>query len=356
MMLTISSFTPKLGHTGGGAMIEIVGTGFRLATPQTAAPNENVPAAPPSMRVLFGAHEAERVIVLSGQRLFASTPLHSEGDVPITCVVIDDDGDTLETATTEAKFAFRLPQLSDTWGLNQIINTLIDRLVTILHPNIRLMDGPDYSDPDDEAEAFIIDLAKLPAIALLGPDITENRFYSVNSETKVPISGDESLAQRERKTVDLNFEMVGFSDNKGELLSLMQATIETFHKLKMLPHPAAPDDRSQDVEVDLVDLPKPSKVANAAGLSMFRAALVIRGFDLGGLPRFENDLTSSYANRSRDDDSAIQLTSTDQLSSRSISPSGVVLPPTTPARRPADLRGGLSYPRFSSIPARPRKP
>jgi len=72
---TITSVTPATGHSAGGTLVEVIGTGFRL--PDAPPPSGPVPVPPPPMRAFFGAVEAVRVDVISTTRLQILTPGYS---------------------------------------------------------------------------------------------------------------------------------------------------------------------------------------------------------------------------------------------------------------------------------------
>ena len=74
-------------------------------------------------------------------------------------------------------------------------------------------------------------------MVLTGPELDENRFYSLNERPEDGGGGGAGLPFKVRAvpyTVDLVFELVGISSYTVELLSLMNQCVLFFHKNKTI--------------------------------------------------------------------------------------------------------------------------
>src|SRR5690242_18600619 len=96
MPVTVTSVSVARVATAGRTLVEIIGTGFRQQTVAPALSAGSLPAPPPSVRVLFGGVEAERVRVASPTRLLVTTPARDAGVVDVRVENIDDFGAFLE--------------------------------------------------------------------------------------------------------------------------------------------------------------------------------------------------------------------------------------------------------------------
>lgn len=94
---TISSISPRRGHTGGRYLVEILGSGFRVQPVGQLGAGAPVDAPPPSVRVLFGADEATDVQVWDASRLYCRTPIMSPGR-DVFSFTADPGTDTLTAA------------------------------------------------------------------------------------------------------------------------------------------------------------------------------------------------------------------------------------------------------------------
>lgn len=94
---TITSISPRRGHTGGRYLVEILGSGFRVQPVADLGGPAPVEAPPPSVRVLFGDDEATDVQVFDDGQLYCRTPIMSPGR-DVFSFTADAGTDTLTAA------------------------------------------------------------------------------------------------------------------------------------------------------------------------------------------------------------------------------------------------------------------
>lgn len=281
---TITSLTPSSGLTGGRTLVDVVGSGFRLPSPPP--PSGPTPPPKPSVQVLVGGREASEVRVRADDRLTFLTPAGDAGPVAVVVRNIDDDGAAIpgEEVTLANGFRYRLPTLAAESDLARLVRTLLRELKRQVLPNVSLTVQTDF-DAHTGDELHIAELASLPALVLVGPELREDRFYSLNQLPEVPGSAGTFLRRRVPYTVDLAFTIVGASDHTVELLNLMAATELFFHKnkfLEMTRDPASPTGSRVRYEMDFApdgDLRVTSQ-PNESNVRSFSGSFVIRGFDL----------------------------------------------------------------------------
>jgi hypothetical protein len=102
------------------------------------------------------------------------------------------------------------------------------------------------------------------------------------------------VLQRNPFTVDLSFDIVGLSDRKKELLSMLSAVVKFFHRNKWIYLDRDPDDPSKgevrwEMDWQPGGVAKVRGGANNSNLRSFSGSFVIRGFDIEDLPGFEGE-------------------------------------------------------------------
>lgn len=282
---TITTIAPETGPTGGWSLIEIAGTNFRLPTsPPPAGP---VPPRPQSVQVLFGTTAAMRVDVLSTTRLRALTPIHDVGIVSVTVRNIYDSGLPIpsETVTKANAFTFQRPVLTVESDLARLVRGLIQELRRQIILGIGPLVHTDFdSTPSDGLN--VTECAKLPTIVVTGPDVAENRFFSIN-EPQEYLTGDAVFSRaRVPQTVDLTFQFVAASDSAVELLNLEHATLQFFQRTKwvyMLRNAVDPTLGAVRYELTMTSPFKAASLPNESNLRQFNGEFVVRGFDVEGI-------------------------------------------------------------------------
>lgn len=289
----ISSITPAAGHTGGKVRVEIIGANFRLPT---ASPSTGVaPPKLPSVEVEFGGVAAETIAVLTASRLSVTTPIHDPATVDVLVRNIDDLGAPIagESVTSVDAYEFKRPPLTDEAEFTRLLRNLVLEMRRQIVPEVAISTHTDF-DPETGDALNIIEPASLPGIVLVGPELTENRLLSLNEKPVSEIVSNEFEERRLPYTVDVQFTLVGTSNNPIELLNMVSVTQLFFGKNKVLridrdsTDPAAGTveheiDLTEDGDIRVVQM------ASESNLGRFIGAFVIRGFDLEAFAGLDED-------------------------------------------------------------------
>lgn len=290
---TITSLTPASGPTGGRTLVEVAGSGFRLPPPPP--PSGSTLPPKPTVQILIGGRDATAVRVRASDRLTFISPIGDAGAADVVLRNLDDDGAPIsgEDVTLAGGFLYRMPELAAESDLARLVRTLLRELKRQVLPNVSLTVQTDF-DAQTGDELHIAELASLPAIVLVGPELREDRFYSMNQLPEVAGAPGTVLRRRVPYTVDLAFTLVGASDHTVELLNLMAATELFFHKNKFLEMPRDLANRAGDhvrYEMDFApdgDLRVTSQ-PNDSNVRSFSGSFVVRGFDLEDLAGVPGD-------------------------------------------------------------------
>jgi hypothetical protein len=247
------------------------------------------------VEILVGGREATHVRVRASDRLTFVSPIGDAGAADIVLRNLDDDGAPVpgEEVTLAGGFTYRMPALAAESDLARLVRTLLRELKRQVLPNVSLTVQTDF-DAQTGDELHIAELASLPALVLVGPELREDRFYSLNQLPEVAGDPGTVLRRRVPYTVDLAFTIVGASDHTVELLNLMAATELFFHKNKFLEMPRDPAnalsgrvryemDFASDGDLRVTSQPNESNVRSFSG------SFVIRGFDLEDLTGVPGD-------------------------------------------------------------------
>lgn len=295
---TIFSITPTEGPTTGFTSVEILGENFRAPTILPPDPITNItPPSPIPVKVYFGGVEAETVLWITENRLYAFTPPRKEQSVngnivPVDVVVenVDDNGDLIpgESVTLPDGFTYKYPVLNSYTNkpLNILTRGLIMKFRSFVHPNTVHMVNTDYDEAPGDGLS-ITHLASLPAIVLSGPDLLENRFYSTNEDKLDPIGGGLSFVKREPRTVDVTFDIMVISNSTNEILNLIHVLTEFIHQTKFCvfqPYPSRPDIVCE-LEFGFADGGdfNWTAVPNSSNIRQAKGTIIVRGFDFDGV-------------------------------------------------------------------------
>ncbi len=284
---SITSVAPSSGPTGGSLLVEIAGAGFRTLD----APAAQGPTAPPgpTVRVLVGGRAARDVRVVSTDHLTCIVPPGYAGPADVLVQNLDATGAAIpgEAATAPQAFTYVLHSLIPEADLARLVRTLLQEFKRQVLENVVLTVQTDF-DAETGDELHIAQLAKLPALVLVGPELTEDRFFSLNQLPEHATSPGRFARFRVPYTVDLGFTIVGVSDHTVELINLMASTQLFFHRNKFLEmdrDPTGADAGRVRYEMDFTpdgDL-KVTSQPNESNVRSFSGKFVIRGFDLEDL-------------------------------------------------------------------------
>lgn len=179
------------------------------------------------------------------------------------------------------------PGLTEEADLTRLVRTLLRELKRQVLDSVVLTVQTDF-DAERGDELHLAQVGELPALVLLGPELTENRFFSLNERPEVATERGRFAQRRAPYTVDLGFTLIGVSDHTAELLNLMAATLLFFHRNKVLELDRDPADAGAgrvQYEMDLPPdgEPKVTSQPNESNVRSFSGRFVVRGFDLEDL-------------------------------------------------------------------------
>lgn len=297
---TITSIAPAIGHTRGRLLVEILGSGFQtwVIPPPSGAPT---PDAWSTVEVLFGGALGTEVAVVSATRLFVRAPPSplggvkpnfGEGTVDVIVRNVDEDGDVIgsETVTAVAAFEYRRQQLAAESDLARLVRTLLQEMKRQIIPNVSATTHSDY-DLETADLLDVVDVAELPAVVIFGPNIQENRFFSLNGSITRQLSNGEYETRPAPDTDDLMFTFVAVSDQKLEALNLQSSVREFFANNKWLTMPRDPADLAlgtvkYDMQLDAAGIGFTPSGDGKSNLRSFSGSFVVRGFDHEDLTGF----------------------------------------------------------------------
>ena len=301
----ITTVDPASGPTGGKTLVNVTGAGFRV--PAVPGPSEApLPPPRPTVEVLVGGRLADDIRVIDATRLSFLSPAGEPGSADLTVRNLADDGSPVpgEDATLPEVFTFVRPGLVPESDLTRLVRTLMRELKRQVLPEVSLTVQTDF-DAETGDELHLAQLAKLPSLVLVGPELSQNRFFSVNALPEASAGPDDFARRRAPYTVDLAFTLIGVSDHTTELLNLMAATELFFHRnkyLEMERDPASPDGGRARYEMDISpggDL-KVTSQPNESNVRSFSGSFLVRGFDLEDLTGMPGESVAEHGARVRD--------------------------------------------------------
>lgn len=288
---TIASVTPAVGPTGGWTLVQVEGTDFRL--PDPPPPTGIAPVAGPTVAVLFGTTPARLVRVFRSTLLVALTDTHDAGAVNVVVKNLDNAGVPIpgEQATLLNGFTYTRPKLTDEDHLTRLCRYFIRELKRQVMENVVPAVHTDYANLPGSGVAMP---ATLPALIVAGPELAEDRFRSLNEEPQLERASTVFDRHRVPLTVDLSFTIVGVSDSTDELLNLLAATRQCFHRTKRLGMLRDEADPSKGTVLYEMDVPlggdfKVATQANESNIRNFTGTVVVYGYDMEGLAGFYDD-------------------------------------------------------------------
>lgn len=313
MVPTLASVTPAIGLTAGGSLVTLVGTGFRVPTSQPG------PAPGPTVLVLFGGIPATDVRVQSDSQLTCLLPPANDAVFPsprpsaiapmlvgVSVTNLDDTGAPIagEVVTVPSAFAFILPKSTSEFesDFTRTVRALVRLMKRELLAEVTIAVQTDY-DPTTGDELHVTKFAKLPAFTLIGPELDENRMYSLNEAPSFPdgtvssadgVSPGGYIETKVPYTVDVRYQVACASDTKTELLNLMSNFIAFMHANKWLyvdRSPTNPALGQVRIEMDFAPggLPRNTSTPNTSNVVSWTANIVLRGLDIEAFSGLTDD-------------------------------------------------------------------
>ena len=250
---------------------------------------------------ITGAGFADRVAVTFGEASTAvlnvhheaglsivdvRTPAHAQGVVDVTLQNLDAAGSPVpgEEATLPNAFRFLRSRLAKETDLTRLVRALLRELKRQVLSQASITVAVDYRDAET-GEMELVTVAEIPSLVLSGPQVSENRFYTLSEGREDVVAGPagpELARHRPTYTVDLAFTITAVSDHTVELLNLMAAVGTFLNRNRWIELPRDPDDPGlgtvrweMDPEGDFR-----TRLDGPDDLRAFTCGLVVRGFDL----------------------------------------------------------------------------
>ena len=223
---TVTAISPTSGLTGGGSLVTITGTDFET--------DISIPVI-----VTFGSVPATDVRVTSTTQLTCLPPAAPIADTANSLVVSvsvqNTGGVNVGTGTLAAAYTYRRPDLTVRSHLTETIVTLLRRMKQQILKNCAWTTSVDY----DVTTADLlnrVELAKLPAVILVGPVLEPHTVVPYNAQTLTFTGvGPDDYQRRERPhPTSLLFEVRLISASKEEITNLLQHCVGFLQRNRLL--------------------------------------------------------------------------------------------------------------------------
>jgi hypothetical protein len=125
--------------------------------------------------------------VVADGRLTFLTPANDAGLVDVVVRNLDDDGVPIvgEEAVRSGAFTYAQPRLTAESDLTRLVRTLLRELKRQVLDNVVLTVQTDF-DAETGDELHLAQFAALPGLVLVGPELVEDRCYSLNRLPEAP--------------------------------------------------------------------------------------------------------------------------------------------------------------------------
>lgn len=293
----ITEISPASGPAGGGCLIRITGTGFKISTPpdyDTAPVPSLFDPAPCYVRVTVGGTVAATVSVFSTNELEVLAPAYA-GDVeldhfpPVDIVVQNLDGNLVaipgQSATAVAAFTYERENLRPpTLTVETPTGRIMRSLLQLLKREVLLESSP-RTHTDFSPDGIELAQAGVPSVYLLLPEMIPDA-YGWENEAIEELQPDGSYLTWPNPIMHtLRCAIMGHSDSQAEMLTLMSAVRKVFWRNPYLVMDGdVPAGSRVRLPMVLVDEPAPGQGVFNANLHSFSARLEIRRVPILYLP------------------------------------------------------------------------
>jgi len=291
---TFTSIDPTSGPTKGTNLVKIEGTNFRLPPSPPAEGPVGGPAQK-TVSVQFDGVESSWAHAITSDLIYATVPEWTGADgetMPVDLDVrianLDDSGVEIpgEVVIAADAYAVDRPVMTTETDFQIVISELIGLFRRHVIENVWITLSKFYSD-DVATGLDLVKRAGLPLLHIQGPSTVENRFYSLNrlDPEEDPADPFGWIQYKEPVTVDLSFELVGWTDNSRHLYGMGQALVLLLRDHKWLTVPIDPNDPAAGTKRYELDMPFEGQpvydsIPVVDNLRSFRATCMIRGVDV----------------------------------------------------------------------------
>lgn len=296
---TVTNIYPNTGHTGGGAVIRILGGNFR-EPPDPMTLTRDDPTPGPTVRVTFGGVPAEYVAVVNRALMYVRTPRSpisadrtgdASGRVDVQVTNLDEDGEPIpgETVTVKNAFTYNYTKLTGDSSLQRLVRWLLREMRRQIIPNVVYMPHSDY-DNDTSDGLQIVEIASVPSLALVGPQVVRSVDHSTSSPEYVQAHQNQ-VSRHADFRADLSFTVIGTTDSTVHHLNLQAETISFFHRLGAIRVPRDPNDASAGYNEYAISVATdgPASVdlgSDDSNLRTFSQRFAVLGFPIMGRASF----------------------------------------------------------------------
>lgn len=298
MALTVTSVSPASGLTGGRELAVIDGTDFNISVDSDGKAR---------MRVKFGAAEATRVRVRSTTRLDCLTPISPLNDPGVVSVTVEDL-DAVTSATLANAFTYKRPTIggvkSDLW---YVVDRLIVEMRRQIIANVVLTTQIEYdADPSDILD--VVENAKVPALVLVGPDVTETRGpHARIIEDLEPVGGGAWERRRSQDVETLRFMLHVIDDKTVRATNLLKEVISFFRRNDVLRVPRDSSDPNSPIEEIEMRPPNPGSWRSNTNANNFNLRHYSGEFSIVGVPIGHDDAILTTQGGDADEDIEIEF-------------------------------------------------
>lgn len=284
---TLTTITPAFGHPGGRELIRIEGTNFDVppAPPATGYVGGDYPV---TVEVEIDGRAADEVKVWNSTLITCLVPPYRGDPAQLSAspgldvdVLIRNVGPPVEEDTFTDAFTFRRADLTrQTSVLVHVVRTFILELRRHVLQNVAVSTRIDY-DLDTGDALDIVEIAEVPGIALLGPDIVEDKYRRTNEKPNAQdVPTLTYTKKRIERTCRIGWDVTILGRGLTQSLNLVSEFTEWFRR-----HPRLVVDRDSSdptagtVEYDmfLTSGPRRTGSPNEDDVYGYAAACEIRG-------------------------------------------------------------------------------
>lgn len=286
----ITSISPAVGHPGGGFLLVISGSAFSV--PVVTAPTTLPDAGPAAtMAVTVGGRTATQIEVWDSGLLTCLCPSYRGDPATLSAdpgvdvdVVVTNLGPPAEATTVNDGFTYRRTDLTrDESELKHVLRWLVLELRRQVIENVVITTHPDYDGTTADG-LDIVEMAKIPGIALFGPRLLSDTARQMRGNQAVQdLTSLEFIESKPHRARKLGFTATLVGETAIELLQLEQEFEAFFQRNGALAIPRdTGDDTSEAVDfpIFLTSPPDRTGAAGSSGTVSASAQFELHGVEL----------------------------------------------------------------------------
>jgi hypothetical protein len=294
---TFTSVAPAIGSPGGGQIVEIVGTNFRI---QTADPTADPQPTSYTVEVTFNGVPAEFTLAVSSTLLRVAVPDYrgdplavagfrgselSRFSFPAVDIVIqnlEDDGDPIsgETVTAAAAYTYQQPLIRAPEGDPPLLQVLKTFLALLMKQVVTDVAQSTHTDFGEEGET-ITALAEHPSVAVRMNVLRDPEYSQFdNEQIIVPVGGGRFNQYDAPKTYMLVLPLVLSAKTETEMQHMLAQFLNISSVtpwLNVQPDPDWPLPQVNRYPLEFMQLPQQAGSADRTNVKAYSAQVRIRG-------------------------------------------------------------------------------